>query len=545
MTHFVRVLIASFLFSAAALGQLPPNVIQHVIVVIQENRTPDNLFGGDIAGLPNANLATSGACHANQITLYPWPLDACFDPHHSHYPAWSEMWDRGHYDGACDVQSVNATCVSPGITPNYTYAEDTLYDGVHGVLDPYYQIASTYGFANYMFQTNQGPSFEAHQFLFSGTSAPDDYDDPAGQECYYSDTEYYPCWEWFAAELPQGTEFVGCTDTTTYVPDIDPHGHEAYGYQGGYPCYNHNSLATLLDAANIPWRYYTPKPYGYWTAPNAIMSTCAPSGGQCTANDWQQDVILANSGNYVGDYAPVLTDIGNCALQPVSWVVPDGVWSDHPGGSNPNAPNDGGPSWVAAIINAVGNATSCDNNAGYWSDTVILVTWDDWGGWFDHVSPAKSAGGPGDGFPNGTGTSYVYGARVPLLVVSGYAKQGYVSGPQSSPNCSAGGVYYCHDFGSILGFTEYVFGLGQISSAGATYPYADYLAPDSPTGLCGSATACPYPLADFFTSTFTPFITQIGATKYPPKCFHVPNQKGCWPGFIPQNPDNDGDEDRD
>ena len=46
------------------------------------------------------------------------------------------------------------------------------FDGVHGILDPYFQLAEQYGFANYMFQTNQGPSYSAHQFLFSGTAAP-------------------------------------------------------------------------------------------------------------------------------------------------------------------------------------------------------------------------------------------------------------------------------------------------------------------------------------------------------------------------------------
>jgi Phosphoesterase family len=544
MKSFPKISIAmTLLYSAVAFAQLPNSVIKHVIVLIQENRTPDNLFGGDIAGLPNANLATSGACYSNQVNLYPWPLDACFDPYHSHDGAWTSMWDNGNYDGACDITITNAACVphSYPITPNYTYAENTLYDGVHGLLGPYYQIASTYGYANYMFQTNQGPSFEAHQFLFSGTSAPDFYNDPAGQNCYYESDDHH-CWEWFAAELPP-TSLAGCTDTTTYVEDIDPDGNEAYAYQGGYPCYNHNTLATLLDGANKQWRYYTPsQPYGYWTAPNAITAICGTVvNGQCTGADWQQDVIVANSGNYAGDYAPILTDIGNCALQPVSWVVPDGVWSDHPGNTNTAIPNDGGPSWVSAIVNAVGGATSCDNNAGYWSDTVILITWDDWGGWFDHVSPAKSAGGPSQpGYPNGTGASYVYGARVPLLVVSGYAKQGYISGPKSGPNCGTG-VNYCHDFGSILGFTEHVFGLGQISNGGTEYPYADYLAPDSPNGLCGLA--CSYPLADFFTSTFTPFTTQIGPTKYAPQCFHTPNIEGCWPGFTPQPPDTDGDND--
>ena len=68
-------------------------------------------------------------------------------------------------------------------------------------------------------------------------------------------------------------------------------------------------------------------------------------------------------------------------------MIPDGNWSDHDGGPTTEK-GDGGPSWVAAIINRVAQATSCDSNVGgYWYDTVILVTWDDWGGYYDHVVP--------------------------------------------------------------------------------------------------------------------------------------------------------------
>ena len=68
-----------------------------------------------------------------------------------------------------------------------------------------------------------------------------------------------------------------------------------------------------------------------------------------------------------------LTDIANGQLASVSWVIPTGQASDHP------AINDGtGPSWVASVVNAIGNSQ-------YWSNTAIIITWDDWGGWYDHV----------------------------------------------------------------------------------------------------------------------------------------------------------------
>ena len=79
-----------------------------------------------------------------------------------------------------------------------------------------------------------------------------------------------------------------------------------------------------------------------------------------------------------GDHAPILTDIANSQLPQVSWVMPSSENSDHAG----NNVATGGPSWVAAIVNAIGNSQ-------YWQDTAIFVTWDDWGGWYDHVPPFK------------------------------------------------------------------------------------------------------------------------------------------------------------
>jgi phospholipase C len=156
---------------------------------------------------------------------------------------------------------------------------------------------------------------------------------------------------------------------------------------------------------------------------------CGAVGTQCQAPGWAQHVITQP--------AQVLKDISSGQLAAVSWVIPTGQASDHP------ATNDGsGPSWVASIVNAIGNSS-------YWSNTVIIITWDDWGGWYDHVPPPKVVN---DGTSWGSG--YVYGFRVPLLVVSPYAKAGYVS-------------QVTHDFGSILHFIEGSFGLPSLGYADA------------------------------------------------------------------------------
>jgi phospholipase C len=137
----------------------------------------------------------------------------------------------------------------------------------------------------------------------------------------------------------------------------------------------------------------------------------------------------------------VLTDIASGNLANVVWVTPAQAYSDHPAGTN-----GGGPAWVASIVNAVGASP-------YWQNTAIFVTWDDWGGWWDHVAPPVNS--------TGWCANYCYGFRVPLLVISAQT-------PPMVDNDT-------HDFGSILHFVESNFGLGQIGPGGWADAWADDL----------------------------------------------------------------------
>jgi phospholipase C len=137
-----------------------------------------------------------------------------------------------------------------------------------------------------------------------------------------------------------------------------------------------------------------------------------------------------------------LTDIGACKLRNVIWVIPTGQNSDHPG---PNG-NTGGPSWVASIVNKIGQSPCTDKVNGktltYWQDTAIFITWDDWGGWYDHEPPTLLS------VPQQGQGDYQYGFRVPLVVVSAYTPQGYIDNLR-------------YDFGSILRFVEQNFGIPE------------------------------------------------------------------------------------
>jgi hypothetical protein len=225
-------------------------------------------------------------------------------------------------------------------------------------------------------------------------------------------------------------------------------------------------------------------------------------------------------------------------------VIPDGHWSDHPG-EGFGTITDGGPSWVAAIVNGVGGKGNAGGmfptQCNYWSNTAVLIVWDDWGGWYDHVLPWNcTSSGLCNGYANATGKQYVYGFRVPLLVVSRYAKAGYVSGDTRTQSKKPP---YVHDFGSILNFIEYAFGTGGQFLGGASgigdpnYPYADAMAPDGPN-TCGAL--CPYGLSDFFNFHSPRGFTFINGAKYATNCFIHTTASGCFGStFTPMDPDKD------
>jgi phospholipase C len=383
--------------------------IQHVVVIFQENRTPDNLFQDPVLIARGADIASSGVNSSGQtIPLTATSLGIDYDLSHDH-SAFVAMYDAGKMDGADRIPVFcfgRTNCAPPN--PQFMFVQPS-------DVGPYFQMAEQFSFGDRMFQTNEGPSFPAHQFIISGTSAPTTTSNLFASENTAVGT---------GCAAPSGSS----------VPLIDPRGNES---SSTYPCFEHPTLTDELDAKGISWRYYTPvtnstSPAAIWTAPNAIKHMCKAQmlNGQlqCTGRDWS---------NVITPQTQILTDIANNQLPAVSWVIPGGQSSDHAGATNVTD----GPSWVASIVNAIGNSS-------YWSNTAIVITWDDWGGWFDHVPPTVV----NDGVSWGSG--YVYGFRVPLIVVSPFAKAGYIS-------------HVKHDFGSILNLIEGTFGLSSLGYADA------------------------------------------------------------------------------
>ncbi len=419
----IALLLINSMGSSLAYGQI--SNFQHIIVVVQENRSPDNLFQG-LCSPPYGSSTSCGAPPTGSqydIQTSNWldktsatgvtqpvagPLANAYDLGHNH----------AGFMANCDLNQSGA-CIMDGAANNSCGgtcpARPALYyvDNSTGLIDPYLDLATQYGWANYMFQTNQGPSFPAHQFLFGGTSAPSASDDAAGT---------------FAGEnVIPGKATAGCialkTTTVQLITTLGETGMRIY------PCFEHQTLSDLLDSGSVSWRYYATGAVGITNAPNAINHICQPNkpfGGTCEGTDWVNDVVLKDS--------QILTDVSACKLAGVSWVIPTGGESDHP-----NSNKGLGPSWVASIVNAVGNNPKCSTGESYWNDTAILVTWDDWGGWYDHEPPTFLPAPQGD---------YQYGFRVPFLFVSAYTPTAYVDNNR-------------HDFGSVLRFIEQNFGIEE------------------------------------------------------------------------------------
>ncbi len=166
-----RLFKLSLLFSfLAAIASAQNQYVKNVIVVIQENRTPDNLFQDSTLITAGADIqapATGGLCGSTSQPLGGRTLADCVDPDHSHIPSWKNSYDGGAMDGACTVSiqygphcsfknngfQCNTNSKGEQDCTQYAYVSDP-------VIQPYWDIAEKYGFANYMFQTNQGPAIQ-------------------------------------------------------------------------------------------------------------------------------------------------------------------------------------------------------------------------------------------------------------------------------------------------------------------------------------------------------------------------------------------------
>jgi len=302
------------------------------VIVIQENRSFDNIF----AGFPGADTQMYGYMHnGTKVALEPIP----FAPHDM-YHTWESAimdWDNGKMD-QFDLNG-NVEYGGTAGAFAYSYLE-------RSAVAPYWAMAKQYVLADHMFPTMFGPSYTAHLTLIAGTADLS----PTESEANIPSVMPWGC------DAPAGT-----TSSTVNAERV-------VSSAGPFPCFTQfRTLADTLDAANVSWKYYAPVVGGkilggLWSAFDSIKNVRY-------SPDWKKNVISPPQ--------RILTDAAHGHLASVSWVVPDYDWSDHPFAGTPY-----GPSWVASVVNAVGKSPD-------WNSTAIIVVWDDWGGFFDNVPPPQ------------------------------------------------------------------------------------------------------------------------------------------------------------
>jgi len=361
--------------------------IQHVIIIVQENRSFNNL----LYGFPGAKTVKYGYDTSNQkIQMVPIGLETTWDLDHSSTSFFEACNGTGSFPGTdCQMNGFNQEYVGcghggqpkcPNSDPQYAYVP-------HSETKPYFAMGKQYVVADQMYASNfDASSFISHQYIISGQAES-------------------------AVNFPDGAW--GCPGGSgDFINEVT----QQRQIQGSeVVCWDPTTLGDEMDQAGISWAFYTATINGdgnLWSAYQAIKHIYY-------GPDWQKDVITPQT--------QFFNDVTSGKLRSVSWITPTCENSDHAGcGSNT------GPEWVASLVNAIGQSQ-------YWNNTAIFIFWDDYGGWYDPEPPAML---DYDGL----------GLRIPMIIVSAYAKKHYVSH-----------VHYEH--GSILRWIENLFGLGQLSAS--------------------------------------------------------------------------------
>jgi len=368
--------------------------ITHVVYVVQENRSFDNLF----QGYPNADTASQGMNSQGQtIQLQPVSLSKQYHIDHSADAMFSACNGTGSLPGTdCRMNGFNNEQSYGGPSnPQYVYVP-------HTESKPYFDMAHEWVVGDRMFQSQLDESFAAHQYVIAAQAQ--------------SSVDLPSSLLWGCAGGPSD-------DVSTITQNRNPNGPEQQA------CFDYTTLGDELDAAKLSWRFYSVRYNqddggngGTWSGYQAVSHIF-------NGKDWK---------NVISPNWRFITDVRAGNLANFTWITPECPESDH----TECAGGGYGPSWVAAIVNTVGKSA-------FWDSTAIFVQWDDWGGYYDHVAPPLE---DYDGV----------GFRVPLLVISPYAKADFVSHKQ-------------FETASVLRFAEDLYGLPQMAAADtrAASPAAD------------------------------------------------------------------------
>jgi phospholipase C len=347
--------------------------IKHVVFLIKENRTFDNLFGT----FPGANGASVGMDRGVSRPLVRGTDQRTGEDIPHCYQCALAAWNDGRMDGFNQTDSANRwayTQLHKDQLPNYWHwaQQNVLFDN--------------------FFASAQGPSFPNHLYSIAAQSG-GAHDNPRRTPGLTHGSNTFGC----DAPKEQLVEVVDSEGKTRWVS----------------PCFDFQTEGDLLNDANIPWAYYAASEdqRGYiWSAYSAIRRY------REHPDRWQQHIFPVDN---------VVQDIEANGLPPVTWITPRFELSEHPEFNFCHGEN-----WTTGVIDAI-------MNSPMWKSTAIFVTWDDYGGFYDHVPPPQV-------------DDFGFGIRVPMLVISPYAKDGKISSELG-------------EFSSVLRFIEDNWGLTQLT----------------------------------------------------------------------------------
>ena len=371
--------------------------IQHVVIIMQENRSFDHYFGT----FPGANGIPGGTCIPDNVKTPSFCVAPFHDPFdinaggpHASTTVIADI-DGGKMNGFVQQQirgGAGLNCV-PATSEQCIrqaaglMAHDAMGYHTAAEIPSYWAYARNFVLQDSMFEPVASFSMPAHLYLTSEWSA----------RC--SSTDPTSCW-------------------SQLVPP--------FGYRVGKSLtLPWTDLSYLLDRAGVSWKYYLSEGTepdcsgGEMTCPPVTQLTTVSSlWNPMPSYGWVQQANAADP-TYVGRHVvqtdQFLKDIAAGALPTVSWIVPTEDYSEHP----PSRVQTG-MVYVTSLINAIMETASPTwKGTNYWANTVIILAWDDWGGFYDHVQPPKI-----DSMPNGA--TLGYGLRVPSIIIGPYVKAGTI-----------------------------------------------------------------------------------------------------------------------
>ncbi len=357
----------------------PPGTerIKHIVFILKENHTFDNYFGT----FPGADGVTSGKIHTGRtVPLGRAPNFVAKDIGHS-----NEAALRGMDGGKMDGFDLIAGAIQRGRLMNYTQYQPSQ-------IPNYWALAQHFVLADEFFTSMHGPSFPNHLFTIAAQCGNAISNPSTGSN---------------------GPRVWGCNNFGSTVEAIGPDGKHILEN----PCFDFPTLADSMDSAHLSWRYYGPpkeSPGFQWSAFDAINHIR-------NGPEWKTNVRPMTR---------FFKDLARGDFANMTWITTTSDVSEHPMVSASCQGENSTVRFVDAIM-----------KSPEWSSTVIFISWDDFGGFYDHVPPPQL-------------DLLGLGPRVPLLIISPFVKPGYIE-------------HQTLEFSSVVRFVEEVYDLPFLTARDA------------------------------------------------------------------------------